>query len=496
MQNRLLLFFVALFSQSFAGGQSLSPIDYGVLEAKNGFERYESLLRCHQIAVQTGAAVNYKGIDSLYLEIPHNAKSIPLPDNTDFCGVVLSVKNNTQDIYLFTKINQMQPISITAKEIDLGRINNNSTLSSGLYIVTVKDKKPWVPERLGYGVPHYRRDILLVKDGKAKNKVVMPYDNPQSEMECYYCKVTKNEKKINNLRFLRLPGSTHKTCLLKAVGENNIKVKNIIVETPEDSVLFADHVFMIEDCTNFTFEDVTVYGTYSQINKYGYAFCLNNVWNHKAIRVNASGKWGVYGNNNINTALLENCDLNRFDIHCYGKDITSINCRYTAYTCFSSVYGKVKFDKCMFIKARPVIFDWAYNAYTGFDVLFEKCIFYFDKRYHDFVDLISLDETLNERPELNRKCLPNIKIRNCEVYMEDGQDALYIYRTGNVGYKKDFDYLNSIDIKGLVIHTVNHNINLQLFTNEVRTAKRINVKERRVFVQDENDNKSSGSFLK
>ena len=122
----------------------MSPLDYGVLEARSGFERYEALLRCHQFAVQTGAAVNYKGIDSLYLEIPRNAKSIPLSDNTDFCGVVLSVKNNTQDIYLFTKINQMQPISLTAREIDSGRINKDHSLSSGSFIITVRDKKPWV----------------------------------------------------------------------------------------------------------------------------------------------------------------------------------------------------------------------------------------------------------------------------------------------------------------------------------------------------------------
>lgn len=495
MKNRFWSFFFFFFLYALAEGQTLSPLDYGVLEARSGFERYEALLRCHQFAVQTGAAVNYKGIDSLYLEIPRNAKSIPLSDNTDFCGVVLSVKNNTQDIYLFTKINQMQPISLTAREIDSGRINRDHILSSGSFIITVRDKKPWVSERLGYQVPHFRRDILLLKDGRAKNKVIMPYDNPQSELECYYCPVTKDEKIIRNLRFIRLTGSTYKTCLIKAVGENNIKVKNVFVETPEDSVLYADHVFMIENCTNFTLEDVTVCGTYSQSKKYGYAFCLNNVWNHKALRVNASAKWGVYGNNNINTALLEKCDINRFDIHCYGRDITSIKCRYTAYTDFSSIYGTVKFDKCQFVKARPVLMDWSYNAYTGFDVLFKNCTFYFNKSFHYFVDLVSLDEMINDRPELSRKCMPNIKIRNCDVFLEDDQNTLYVYRTGNVGYKKDLDYVNKIDIKGLVIYATNRNITLQLFTNEVRTVNCVNVRERGVFVQDANNKKISSSFL-
>lgn len=495
MLNRFLLFLPFLFSYALAGGQTLSPLDYGVLEAKNGFERYEAILRCHQFAVQTGAAVNYKGIDSLYLEIPQNAKSIPLSDNTDFCGVVLSVKNNTKDFYLFTRISQMQPISLTAREIDLGRISRNSIISRGSFIVVVKDKKPWAPERIGYDVPHNRRDILLIKNGRAKNKVVMPYDNPQSELDCYYCRVSMNEKIFRNLRFFRIPGSTYKTFLLKAVGENNIRVKNVYVETPADSVLFADNVFKIEDCTNFRLEDVTVCGTYSQDKKYGYAFGLNNVWNHKAIRVFANGKWGVYGNNNINTALLKDCDLNRFDIHCYGRDITSINCRYTAYTDYSSIYGLVKFDNCKFINARPVLTDASYNAFTGFDVVFNNCIFQFNEKYHCFIDMFRLDETINERPELNIKCLPNVKICNCEVFMEDGQNALYVYKTGKVRYKEDLGYINTIDIKGLIIHAANQNINLQLFTNELKTANQVNVNQRNIFVQEVNKNKISSSFL-
>ena len=36
-------------------------------------------------------------------------------------------------------------------------------------------------------------------------------------------------------------------------------------------------------------------------------------------------------NNNINTATLMNCNLNNFEIHCYGRDITSRNCTYHDY---------------------------------------------------------------------------------------------------------------------------------------------------------------------
>lgn len=490
---RYLCIFFTLYIYAFANGQTLSPLDFGILDAKNGCERYASLLQCHHTASRIGAKVSYKGIDSLYLEIPKNAKSIPLSENTDFCNVVLMVKNNSQDIYLFTMIKTLEPIQLTAKEVDSGHFKEKS-LANGTFIITIADQKPWVLQRIGYTSPHIRRDILLVSNGKAMNKVVMPYNNPQSSIECYYTDVTKKEKKIRNLRFVRDICSTFKTCLLKAKGENNLKVENVSVYTPENSELFADHIFMIEDCTNFTLEDVTIEGTYSQLKKYGYAFGLNNVWNHKAIRVHAKGNWGVYGNNNINTAYLKDCIINRFDIHCYGRDIVSRHCKYSAYTDFSSVYGKVAFDKCEFLRARPVLIDESYNAYTGFDILFNKCIFYFNKKHYYFVDLVRLDKTPNERPELNKKCLPNIRIRNSVVFLEDGQSVLYIYKTGNVSYENTLDYVNTVDIKGLHINASEQEPELQLFTNKIVTTNPVKVKGKRIVVQNKNKIKTEYSF--
>ena len=47
-------------------------------------ERYQVLMKCHIDAIKNGYDISYKGIKSLYLEIPSSPQSIPLPEYIDF----------------------------------------------------------------------------------------------------------------------------------------------------------------------------------------------------------------------------------------------------------------------------------------------------------------------------------------------------------------------------------------------------------------------------
>lgn len=69
-----------------AGNKDVSPLDFGLLQAKNGTERYNCLYQTHCVAIAAGVNVSYRGIDSLEIEIPKNAKSIPLTVNNDFAA--------------------------------------------------------------------------------------------------------------------------------------------------------------------------------------------------------------------------------------------------------------------------------------------------------------------------------------------------------------------------------------------------------------------------
>ena len=81
-------FFVALWTIStfVCSNNVVNPIDYGVNTAVNGVERYNALYKAHCAALKKGATVSYKGIDSLEIEIPADAKPIPLGEKTDVGG--------------------------------------------------------------------------------------------------------------------------------------------------------------------------------------------------------------------------------------------------------------------------------------------------------------------------------------------------------------------------------------------------------------------------
>ncbi|MBO4307143.1 MAG: hypothetical protein J5848_02390, partial [Bacteroidales bacterium] len=78
-----------------ANHSTVNPIEYGLLQAKDGMERYEILYACHKDAFDYHRPLSYAGIDTIWLDIPDNAKSLPLPYTTDFAGVVVFVANNS-----------------------------------------------------------------------------------------------------------------------------------------------------------------------------------------------------------------------------------------------------------------------------------------------------------------------------------------------------------------------------------------------------------------
>lgn len=97
------------------GRNTVSPLDYGLNEARNGEETYYVLLKCHQDAVRRNCGVSYAGINDLFLEIPINAMPIPLTYFTDFAGVSLIVKIHTRIWHYLVSLNycyQLTPLKV------------------------------------------------------------------------------------------------------------------------------------------------------------------------------------------------------------------------------------------------------------------------------------------------------------------------------------------------------------------------------------------------
>ena len=453
--RRILLLAALLFAGGFAQGQqpAVSPFDYGLREAQSDTARYTALLRAHNAAVSAGVDVDYTGIDSLYIEVPHGAPTIPLTRHNDFKGCTFFVLNREKDNALFGMTQPTPRIALDKALVDQGDFGGMEALNKGWMLLILYDRHPWVAQRIGYGYPFERRDVLLLHDGKAVNNVVASYNTDSTALEAYFCKVDTIRKTIENITIVRDKRCTYKSYCFNIIGQDNVLLRNISITTPK-SRLTADGAIIAQNATRIALEDVTIDGTYSAPQKYGSGVSMNNVWCASFTRLKADGKWGVFGTNNMSGTLLRECDVNRFDIHCYGRDARFIGCTFRGkQTQFSSMYGTVVFDSCLFADCIPVRIRASYNAYTPFDIVMRNCSFDATRRHHALVNVMLLDTALNARPELAEKCWPNLRVENLTVNILSGPRRLDLYEpTGTLSEcSKPVAYISKVQVDTLAM---------------------------------------------
>lgn len=444
------LFFLSLFAYESYSRELLNPIDYGINKANNDVERYYILLKCHQDAVKYGMSISYKGIESISIEIPQDAITIPLPHYVDFANVNLIVRNNSKEIDLFTLKNELSLIgSLSGWSIDKGVFKDIKEISSGTYLLVIGDDTPWVINRTGYNYGASRRDVMLVIDGIGKNRPTASYNTIASKPIGKYCKVSRDEKVFKNLHFNRTGDSSEKTYLCNIQNQYNVRLENISITTPDNDVMLGDGAIAFHNCVKVTLNDIKIDGTYSQLHKFGYGVAINNIYDLKVNRMVASAKWGVFGTNNMNKVFLKDCDINRFDIHCYGNNVSFERCTFrNLYNQFSSFYGRLFFKDCMFNNFIPILLEPSYNAYTGFDVVIKNCTWQVNKRHPYLMMAGNPAEEPNVREELREKCWPNLTVKNLSLVLPDGIKNVTLYRADGDS-SSPIGYINKVCINGI-----------------------------------------------
>ena len=465
--------------------KAVSPYDFGLRSAKTGVERYQVLLKTHQAAVSSGVNVDYSGIDSLDIEVPADFKRIPLTQHNDFKGCVLTVKNTSGKGWLFYTSQKEIPVEVDKRLIDKGDFRTVPELSRGKYLLLIEDEKPWVLNRKGHNYGHQRRDILLVHNGKSKNHTTMPYDNENSSPKCTYIPVKEEPFIVKNLTVNRDPSCTFVTYLFYVSGFDDVRFSNVSIYTPENK-LTGDSAIRVFNSTNVTFTDIHIEGTYSQPDYSGYGFSLGNVWNFKGKGLYGRGNWGVFGTNNVNTAHIEDSQINRFDIHCYGRDLSYDRVTFfDRFNSHSSVFGTIIYNNCTFTNFVPSQFGGSYNAFVAHDVEFNDCVFNLAPKKNYLFRPLDVTKEINTREELTRKCLPNIRIKNLTVNMADGVRDFYIISI----MKKDafdsaFDWISEISIDGLTINAIPDSPikTVQLCNRPIETVNDISFSIRNVII--------------
>ena len=492
ISNFLTLLFI--FNSCCAGFKSIksvSPNEFGLNKATNGVERYEAIYNAHKYAVEHNGYVDYKGIEKIDLEIPANPISVPLTSNTNFKGVVFNVTNKQKDFFLFEMVGTTKPLDVNPTELDNGRYTSPK-LNKGVFLLTVEDENPWVENRQGYNYGVNRRDIIYIENQKGCNGPCTTYTTHSSSPKYSYCEVTKKTKKFSNITLERNALSTYKTQLVHFEYQNNVNIENVHIVTPE-SPLNGDEAISIYNCTNVTLKNINIQGTYSQLDKFGYGIGMNNVWNVRCGKIVSQSKWGVWCCNNAHKIELHECDIDRFDIHCYGRDVACYDCTFTGMGgTFSSVYGDIKYENCIFNDATPYSNRPDFNAYVGFNLYLNNCTLNPVAKDYRIVNLRRIDNAINCREELMEKRLPNVYIENLEVKSPTDMQGIVLYGTDReISYKGPVGNVSKIEIKGM---RVKHG-SFALASFPVLVKERFSCVVDGLSLNDDNDgNNGSGLF--
>ncbi len=435
-----------------AQNDSLTPQMFGLDKAQTDVDRYYVIYNMHKTACTDGKPVSYSGIGELNIEIPADAQPIPLNGSCDFQHLVLNVTNNSKPLYLFALTQPADTINISKEQVDSGDFSDLSCMDSdSTYLIILQDDSAWVDKRQGYSYGHKRKDILLVDKRHAINRPVMPYNTEETKLSACICPVTRDVKLISRITINRAAGNRYKTYCFDVQNQCNVDMSDITINTPP-SRFYADAAIRIYNSVNVRLRDIVINGTYSQTEYYGYGVEMNNVWRSQIVNMKAQASWGIFGNNNINEVALDSCDINRYDIHCYGRDVVMRNCTFSnLYNQFSSVYGKVVFENCIFNNQIPVLLESSYNAYTPFDLFFYDCIFNINSKRNYLVDARDLSDIRNTRSEVRNKNLPNITISHPTVILTDNVRKWYMFHFSKVTYTDKVGHVQHIDINEIIV---------------------------------------------
>lgn len=455
-----ILYCFLLISFTAASAQIITPFQYGLSDSLSQEDVYRVLLRTHMSADSCGGIVSYKGIDTLRIAIPPDAQSIPLQMVNDFSGVVFMVANTAKDIYLFSHIPAAYPIPVSdlnalCKAIDSGDFRGIPQLSVGDWLLHIIDSTPWVDNRRGHDYGHYREDIMTLHDGISHDVPAMPYSVGNSRPSLIARALDSSSLMpliFGNITLVRSDSSTFATHLIQLNNLPQATLRNITVVTPRSKHLIGnDAIIYIYNSTNINIDSLTIWGTYSRTNYSGYGLLLGNLRNTRVRKLKSLTDWGVFGTNNLTDTYIEDSEFNRFDIHCYGRNVTFDHClQRNGYNQFSSVYGTISFHACTFDNFTPVLIEDSYDAYTPFLLSIDSCRWRPTARRNMIINGGCIDSPLNSREELQVPSLPDIVIDNLVINTTKSiKKVEIVHLRGSERRAHAHKGLNNVSLQGL-----------------------------------------------
>lgn len=439
-----------------AEAQTVSPRDFGWDDATTDSARFWVLYNTHVAAIQSHSTVSYQGMDTLDIEIPSNAKSIPLGDSNHFADVVFRVKNTHKNLFLFSRIRESKPIAVADNDLLCQCIENKDfspipELSEGRYLLHITDSNAWVGQRANHAYGHYREDLTFITNGHGVDPTTAPYLSHNSQPHCKIVSYDMEEITFyfGHLTLIRDSLASHRTYLLDIQYLVSPIISHVSVYTPA-SMLVDDCIMRIYHCYMPNFYNIHIQGSYSRTNRSGYGILMNNCFYSQFNHLYARTPWGVFGTNNMNNVVFRFCDFDRFDIHCYGRDIFFYNCRQQdSYNQYSSTFGIISHENCHFDNFTPVLIESSYNAYNHFELWVENCTWHLTPERNYLMDAGPQVRATPIRQELEPYCLPSVRISNSTITTDKKVREMHLFHFRGQPVQQPIQATSYIDLDNI-----------------------------------------------
>lgn len=371
-------------------------------------------------------------VTELHITLPKNFKGFYITRSVDFCNIKVYVKNihKYSTLFIWSRKDEIQEVEINKDEIDLKNIDFTKYFGRKDVILHLYDNNELV-HRLGYEYGAHKSDMIEVASGYFKNQPCTPYNEEEVDLTCYFVETKKEITYIKNITIIR-KDSLHVTTAINIEWNSNVVLDNISVYTDidiENNNIYSDTAIKINNCTSIKVNNLIIKNTYSSKSNSGYGISCNSVYDIQFENIKTTSEWGVFGTNYMNKVAIYNSTINRFDIHCYGKDILFNNVNfYGVENQFSGIVGYIKFDNCVFNENfRPITYEGSYQLYLKHDVIFYNCTWYKTNESY-LLNVYNMGSRYNDsaRKGYEKKYIPNIYIDNMKVISETNNGSNFI----------------------------------------------------------------------
>lgn len=310
-------------------------------------------------------------------------------------------------------------------------------------LLTVKDKNDIVGIRSKYGTSSYPKTDLFTMDSSGISYSDCGWDF-KDVTEISYKKINTTISDINlgsiilnnNVRFGKVKKPVFESTRSRSKVSVSILLEDGVIQTDNDA--HTNGVVIIRDCGLTQVNESSLPPNKVVKNEKGetlgtYSLGVNSVdglklKGVKAIGKNSQGYWGFMGSNFVKNLEIEDCNLNRVDVHFYLRNLDVKNTEIGDFGILFSGSGKARLDNVKSYSMTAIQTRDDFGCYWDGDIIINDLDWFIPENEMKVAEanLISFSDVLNFDHGYDFIFGRNIYVNNVNINFSEPNESIYL----------------------------------------------------------------------